>query len=104
MLAFLGSSVATQRDSWKEKELVLEARQNAHAIDGLSSFFHGLQKERGTSNLFLNGGTPRAAIDRQRRSSDSARREFHEQLGKSPLPQVAIDSLKASPPADSRKA
>jgi len=119
LLAFLGSSAVTLRDSWKEKELVVDARENAHAIDGLSSFVHELQKERGTSNLFLNGGTSRAAVDRQRGSSDSARRDFHEQLGKSHLPQVAIDSLKAAdaslgsirslvdkaaPPANSRKA
>jgi methyl-accepting chemotaxis protein len=96
LLAFLGSSMITLRDAWKERGLVVDARENAHAIEGLSSFVHELQKERGTSNLFLNDGIPRAAVDRQRGGSDSARTAFRQHLASARFPKGAIDSLHAA--------
>ena len=82
LLAILGSSAVTVRDSRKARGLVVDARKNASAIDGQSGIFHEPQKESGISSQFLNGETPRATIDRLR--------------GKSRFPSTAVAPLKAA--------
>lgn len=95
LTAFLVAEGLTVRDLLVEHAIVAEMQGNIPLFAAASTLIDRLQKERGTTTLWLSGALDMHEVQNARAAADAAWVEFEKRLGQAALGAFSLDGVRA---------